>query len=153
MRSILSVALTLTIVLAGCAHLPHEDSAASVSALRLVSEAWNHSPSTLDADSMARYFAPDVIVMSPQGRAPVVGIQANRETWARFFSGVNPIHTMTTDTVIVGRGDDLGYVTGQWTVGIDTPNGRMEAAGNYVAVWRKTGDDWRLAVVSAYPFR
>lgn len=153
MRSTLSLALVLTVALAGCAHVPHGGSAASVSTLRKVSEAWNHSPSTLDADTVTRYYASDIIVMSPQGRAPVVGVDANREAWARFFSGVNPIHTMTTDTVIVGRADDLGYVTGQWTVGIDTPNGRMEAAGTYVAVWRKTGDEWRLAVVSAYPFR
>ena len=149
----LKVASLLTLTMAGCAHVPHEESAASVSALRQVSEAWNHSPSTLDADAVAQYFAPDVVVMSPQGRAPVVGVDANREAWARFFSGVNAIHTMTTDTVIVARGDDLGWVTGQWTVGIDTPNGRMQAAGNYLAVWRKTGDAWRLAAVSAYPFR
>jgi ketosteroid isomerase-like protein len=121
--------------------------------LRDVSRAWNHAADSRNADAMAEFFAPNIVVMSPQGRAPVRGIADNRAAWARFFRGGNPVHTMTTDSVVVARGNDLGYVTGRWTVGVDTPNGRAEAAGDYLAVWQRLASGWKLVAVSAYPFR
>lgn len=43
---------------------------------------------------------------------------------------------------IAARGD-MGYSWGAWTI---TRDGKPEAAGNYVNVWRRDGDgDWRLA--------
>jgi ketosteroid isomerase-like protein len=143
----------LMFVLGGCAHAPPASAPPQVAALRQISEAWNHSPATRDSDVVAQFFAPNIVVMSPQGRAPVRGIGANRAAWARFFRGVNPVHTMTTDTVVVGSGRDLGYVIGHWTVGVDTPGGRAEAAGQYLAVWQRLGGDWKMVAVSAYPFR
>jgi ketosteroid isomerase-like protein len=124
-----------------------------VARLRAVSEAFNRSANAKSADSIVAYYAPNVVSMSPQGRAPVYGIADNRAAWARLFRGGNPVHTMTTDSVVISRGNDLGYVTGQWTVGVDTPNGRAEAAGEYLAVWRLIAGQWKIAAVTAYPFR
>ena len=118
-----------------------------------MSEAYNRSSAAKDANAIVQYFAPDVIVMSPQGRAPVRGVEANRAAWERFFRGGNPVHTMTTDTVLVGAGDDMGYALGHWTVGVDTPGGRAEAAGEYLAVWRRRSGTWQIVALSAYTFR
>ena len=99
---------------------------------------------------MVRYFDAEIVVMSPQSRQPVHGIEANRAAWQRFFAGKNPAHTMTSDTVVVARSGDLGYTMGHWTAGMDTPDGRAEAAGQYLAVWRRSSGDWKIVAITAY---
>lgn len=73
--------------------------------------------------------------------------------WERFFRGGNPVRTMTTDIVAVGKGVDLRYTLGQWTMGVDTPGGRAQAAGQYIAVWHKPDGAWKIVALSAYTFR
>lgn len=125
----------------------------SLGVLRAESEAYNRAPRFKDADSIVRYFAPDIVVMSPQGRQPVYGVQANREAWQRFFAGSNPEHTMTTDSIVVDHGGTMAYTLGQWTVGVDTPTGRASARGHYLAVWRRRDQRWLIVAITAYPFR
>ncbi|MFN8581392.1 MAG: hypothetical protein U0163_10500 [Gemmatimonadaceae bacterium] len=60
---------------------------------------------------------------------------------------------MTTDIVAVGKGVDLRYTLGQWTMGVDTPGGRAQAAGQYIAVWHKPDGAWKIVALSAYTFR
>jgi ketosteroid isomerase-like protein len=138
---------------AGCARSTQLAAPSATTALRAVSEAFNRSANAKNADSLVSYYAPNIVSMSPQGRAPVYGLADNRAAWARLFRGGNPIHTMTTDSVVVSRGNDVGYVTGKWTVGVDTPNGRAEGAGDYLAVWRLIDGQWKIVAVSAYQFR
>lgn len=145
--------LVLIMAVMGCRHTVSTSPAPAVMALRAVSEDFNGSPASRDANAIVKYFAADVVVMSPQGRAPVRGVEANRTAWERFFRGANPIHTMTTDTVVVSEGGDMGYTLGHWTVGVDTPGGRAEAAGEYLAVWRRRGGNWRIVAFTAYTFR
>lgn len=125
----------------------------SIAELRAVSDAYTRAPGTRSADSVVQYFDSAVVVMSPQGSAPVRGIAANRANWARFFRGGNPAHSMTTDTVVVAAAGDMGYSRGHWTVGVDTPNGRAAASGEYLTVWRRGRAGWRIVEISAYPFR
>lgn len=149
--TILGMVVLMTVV--GCRPPMSTSPTPAATALRAVSEAYNRSSAAKDANAIVQYFAPDVIVMSPQGRAPVRGVEANRVAWERFFRAGNPVHTMTTDTVLVGAGDDMGYTLGHWTVGVDTPGGRAEAAGEYLAVWRRRSGTWKIVALSAYTFR
>lgn len=154
-RSARAAYCCLAMMLAGVGCRPPVSTSSSrdVAVLRAVSEEYNRSPATRDANAIAQYFAADVVVMSPQGRAPVRGVEANRAAWERFFRGGNPAHTMTTDTVFVAESGDLGYTLGHWTVGVDTPGGRSEAAGEYLAVWRRRPGTWKIVALSAYTFR
>ncbi len=145
--------LVLVMAVMGCRTPVSTTSSPALMALRAVSADYNRSPAARDANAIAQYFAPDIVVMSPQGRAPVRGVEANRAAWAGFFRGGNPIHTMTTDTVVVADGGDMGYTLGHWTVGVDTPGGRAAAAGEYLAVWRRRGGNWRIVALTAYTFR
>lgn len=148
MRPIIgSVALTL---LSACASLK---GSSSLPDLRVESNAYSIAARFKSADSISRFFADNVVVMSPQGRQPVRGKAANREAWQRFFSGVNPEHTMTTDSVVIDPGGLMGYSLGQWTVGVDTPTGRASAQGHYLAVWQRQGGRWLISAITAYPFR
>ena len=55
----------------------------AATALRTVSIAYNRSAAANDANAIVQYFAPDVLVMSPQGSSPVRGVEANRVAWER----------------------------------------------------------------------
>jgi ketosteroid isomerase-like protein len=124
-----------------------------IAELSTTANAFAESPLRKDANAIAAFYDSAVVVMSPQGRGPVRGVAANRAAWERLFRGGNPVHTMTVDTVVVGTGGDMGYTRGKWTVGVDTPNGRAEAQGEYLAVWRRQNAGWRIVEISAYPFR
>lgn len=147
------VCLVMALAGVGCRPRLSTGPSPDVAMLRAVSEAYNHSPVTRDASAIVQYFAADVVVMSPQGRAPVRGVAANREAWERFFRGGNPVHTMTTDSVVVAESGDLGYTLGHWTVGVDASGRRAEAAGEYLAVWRRRLGAWKIVALSAYTFR
>jgi ketosteroid isomerase-like protein len=152
-----SVAIVWTVVLpvvwSACTARPAAAPSPDVLGLRAVSDAYARSFSTKDASAVVQFFAPDIVVMSPQARAPVRGLDANRAGWERLFRGGNPVHTITTDTIVVSERGDLGYSLGHWAVGVDTPNGRAESSGDYLAVWRRTGGQWRIVALSAYTVR
>lgn len=140
-------------VLSSCQSQKTADPAAQVAELRTVSETFNRSPEGKAAADVVQFYDSTVVVMSPQGGGLVEGLDANRVAWERFFSGGNPVHTMTTDTVVVAASGDLGYTRGQWTVGVDIPMGRAEASGDYLAVWQRRGGSWRIVALTAYPFQ
>jgi ketosteroid isomerase-like protein len=137
----------------GCGHPAVEGAPKALVELRAASTAYNRASDEKSADRIVSFFAPQVVSMSPQGPRPVEGVEPNRAAWQRFFSGKNPAHSMTTDTVAVSRSGDLGYTMGDWQVGIDTPNGRASATGRYLAVWRVIEGQWRIVVVSAFTNR
>jgi ketosteroid isomerase-like protein len=118
--------------------------------LRRTAESYALSFATRNADSVVAYFDSSIVVVSPQGRTPVEGIAANRAGWERLFRGGNPSHRITIERVEVAASGDLGWVSGRWAVGVDTPGGRSEARGHYLSVWRRRGDVWRQIAVSAY---
>jgi ketosteroid isomerase-like protein len=120
------------------------------SSLRRAAEAYAGSFATKSADSVIAFFDSTIVVVSPQGRMPIEGIAANRAGWERLFRGGNPSHTITLERVEAASSGELGYVTGRWAVGVDTPNGRSEARGYYLSVWRRRGAVWRQVAVSAY---
>ncbi len=138
------------LVFGGCRAVAERDPAVSDAGLRRAVEAYARSFATKSADSVAAFFDSTIVVVSPQGRTPIAGIAANRAGWERLFRGGNPSHTLTIERVEMAASGELGYLTGRWAVGVDTPNGRSEAAGHYLSVWRKRGDAWRQVAVSAY---
>ena len=118
--------------------------------LRQAAEAYARSFATKSADSVVAFFDSSIVVVSPQSRAPVEGVLANRTGWERLFRGGNPSHTLTLERVEEAASGELGYVTGRWAVGVDAPSGRSEARGYYLSVWRRRSDGWRQVAVSAY---
>jgi ketosteroid isomerase-like protein len=136
-------------LLSACRASPAVGPNSPESGLRRAAEAYAASFATKSADSVIAFFDSTIVVVSPQGRTPVEGIAANRAGWERLFRGGNPSHTLTIERVEVATSGELGYVTGRWTVGVDTPNGRSTARGYYVSVWRRRADRWRQVAVSA----
>ncbi len=140
--------LVVAVAAGGCTHAGAAP-APVVLELRQASEAWNRASGSGDPAAIVSYFAPDVVVMSPQARGPARGVEANRAAWERFFRGTNATHTMTTDTVVVATGGDMGYVLGTWSAGVDMPQGRAAGSGEYLAVWRRLQGVWKIVALSA----
>ncbi len=145
-RVMLAAALMLSACRASVIEAPRPVGAS----LRQAAEAYARSFASRSADSVVAFFDSSIVVVSPQSRAPAEGVLANRIGWERLFRGGNPSHALTLERVEEATSGDLGYVTGRWTVGVDTPSGRSEARGYYLSVWRRRTDGWRQVAVSAY---
>lgn len=147
----LSLLITaVTISLGACRSVQTPSTDDPRQSLQRTADFYARSFATKNADSVIAFFDSTVVVVSPQGRAPVEGIAANRAGWERLFRAGNPFHSLTIERVDVAASEDLGYVTGHWAVGMDTPGGRAEARGYYLSVWRRRGAAWRQVAVSAY---
>ena len=140
----------LALSLVGCHRIAPPAPASSYD-FRTTAEQFARSTAQHDPALVTSFFDDSVFVVSPQGRQPVVGRDASTAAWARFFAAGNPAHTMTVDTASASGA--LGYSRGHWTVGMDTPGGRAEAAGVYLAVWRRTGSVWRIVELSVFTAR
>lgn len=137
-------------VIGACGVTPRTAAVREQPSLRQAAEAYARSFATRSADSVVAFFDSSIVVVSPQGRTTVEGIAANRAGWERLFRGGNPIHVLTLERVEESASGDLGYVSGRWNVGVDTPAGRSEARGHYLSVWRRRSDGWRQVAISAY---
>ncbi|MCC6318123.1 MAG: nuclear transport factor 2 family protein [Gemmatimonadaceae bacterium] len=143
---VLAIALVTT---SGCAL--RGPSAAPSASFEGAAQAFARTTQQPNAAAIAAYFADSVYVVSPQGRQPVLGRDANREAWARFFRGGNPAHTMTVE--VMRASEHLAYSRGRWTAGVDTPQGRAEAVGTYLAVWERLPAGWRIVELSVFTTR
>lgn len=125
----------------------------STDPVRQAAEAFAAASGARDAAALVSYFAPDVVVISPQAPTAVSGVAENRARWDRFFQVPSAVHTMTTDSVVVSKSEDLAYTRGKWTAGVDTPSGRSEGHGEYVAVWRPVSGQWKIVLLMAHPLK
>jgi uncharacterized protein (TIGR02246 family) len=138
---------------AGCLSLKvvHRDE--DVAAIRRASETFNAASAAKDAAAMAQIYAPDVVVISPQGPTAVVGRADNQERFDRLFHSPGGSHTLTTDSITVSASGDLAYSRGKWHAGFDGPSGRVEGAGEYVAIWRPVSGGWKMTFLMAHQLR
>jgi ketosteroid isomerase-like protein len=100
--------------------------------------AFAHSAKPLGVrGAFLKWLAPDAVICSP---APVNGVvattadEANADTLEWY-----PTHSHTADS------GDMGYTTGPWTY--RTADGKTEAHGTFLSVWRKQPDGtWRVVL-------
>jgi uncharacterized protein (TIGR02246 family) len=104
-----------------------------------------------DARAYARHFAEDSI--SLPGRGPmVVGRPAIEEAMSEAFSKVQfeDAEWRTLETRFQGK---TAYETGAYKF-VVKPFGKgraQEEAGRYFVVWKRVGDEWKIAVDAAQP--
>ena len=84
-----------------------------------------------------KWLAPDSIVCSP---APVSGVAST----LAYKPNSNTLEWYPTQSRVAGSGD-MGYTTGPWTY--RTADGKTEAHGTFLSVWRKQPDKtWRVVL-------
>lgn len=124
-------------------------------ALEAIVADYDSSTTHHDAAVAVRHFRPDVVVLSPQSREAAVGIEANREAWARFFARPKAEHQMRTREIVMAESGDLAYSRADWTANVQLPDSTMApGGGEVVTIWRRDpkggADAWTAAVVLAH---
>ena len=122
---------------------------------------YNQSTDTRSPDRVVAQYRADVVVLSPQSREPVVGVEANRANWARFYALPKAEHRITTSEIVMSEGGDMAYTRGGWTATFERPDGSMNpGTGELITIWRRapganlTGaGEWRVAAVMAQRVR
>ena len=101
------------------------------------SQQWAAATSAGDAQALTNLYADDAVINAPD--TPQV---TGRDEISAFFGqmvseGPYPM-TLSTDEVIIAESGDLAVELGSFT--------DSSGDGKFVAVWKKVGDDWKLAI-------
>jgi uncharacterized protein (TIGR02246 family) len=149
-------ALGLALTLAACASPappppPPPDLAAAEQAVRAKDATWMAAAAARDAAGEAAMFADDGIAYRDMAE-PLAGPAAYQAHMTKFFAD-NPksVSSWTTRSVVVAASGDLAVQTGTYTETGAGPKGDKENRGNFVTVWKKVGDDWKVAVDIGQP--
>ena len=139
--------LSGAVILAGCVHRSVPRAQIAQATLRQTADAMQQAFTARDANGIVSFFAEDAVAMYPNWPQPVLGREANRRAWESYYSR-RTAHPITVDTVVVSASGDLGYTFGKWLAGEVTDS--SATGGRYVLVWRKIGDKWQIAILSAH---
>ena len=96
-----------------------------------------------DAKAVAAFYTEDAIAFPP-GAAMVKGRQAIQQMWQETMdSGVKSLSFTVID---VGASGDLAHETGTALMNVQSAGKEPTTASvKYVVVWKKQGNDWKLA--------
>lgn len=147
--------LLLTIAalaLAACAPPATVNQQSEEAAIRAIGQEWQRAIVARDVDKIVSFFAPDVVIMTPN--APVTrGLPAARALWTQEVNtpglAVNWVPTQIDITSPVTATE-----FGTYNVTFDGPGGRVNDTGSYVTQWRKINGQWKMtsdALISSKP--
>ncbi len=148
-------ALVLALALAACASPPPPppapDLAAAEQAIRAKDAMWVAAAAARDAAGEAAMFADDGMAFRDMAE-PLAGPAAYQAYATRFYAD-NPksVSSWTTRSVVVAPSGDFAVQTGTYTETGAGPRGDKENRGNFVTVWKKVGDEWKVAVDIGQP--
>jgi ketosteroid isomerase-like protein len=108
---------------------------------------WPMLSKIMTSRKSVRIMAQDVIAMYPNATLPVIGREANRETWKQAFQ-IYESHPLTVDHVFAANSRDVGYSYGRWAAS-GVP-GVGEVAGRYIVTWAWTKSGWQIIHISAH---
>jgi uncharacterized protein (TIGR02246 family) len=97
-----------------------------------------------DAAGIAEIYAKDAVMMPPN-RPIVVGREAIHQYWETAIS--TPEMTLTFDPgrIEFSRSGDIAIDRGTYVYTGKIGGKTLEERGKYVIVWKKVGDDWKVA--------
>ena len=130
---------------------PAPDLAAAEQAIRAKDATWLAAAAARDGAAEAAMFADDGIAYREMAE-PLVG-PAGYSTYATTFYADNPksVSRWTTRSVLVAPSGDLAVQTGSYIEINAGPRGDKQNRGNFVTVWKKVGDDWKVAIDIGQP--
>lgn len=99
-----------------------------------------------DPDRTAALFADDA-VLHVAGMPPIEGRVAIHRFYGNLF-GFLSASRATPERLHLSVSADLAYGIGRASNEFRGPEGPVEYAGKYLLVWRRTADDWFIAVYS-----
>lgn len=138
-------AAILIAVTAGCSQPVEPDLGAEEQAIRELDAKWLEAEQARDAASAAAVLADDGVAYR-QHIDPLVGPAAYEVYEAQFLAD-NPNADVywSTEMVQVAASGDMAVQTGEYHLTGLGPNGDGEDRGRFVTVWKKVGDQWKIA--------
>ena len=140
MAQLLGVA-ALALMSTGCTQTALDTREADAKALRDNEVQWNQDFTSKDAEKLVAHYADDAVLMSP-GVPPSVGKEAIRKTLKEMAADPALSLKFQASKVEVGRGGDIGYTQGSYTMTMTDPNSKhvINDHGSYVTTYRKGAD-------------
>jgi uncharacterized protein (TIGR02246 family) len=106
-------------------------------------EGWNNN----DAVALAALYTEDAVLVNDTG--PIYGRDAIEKHYADVFKQVHfSNHIITADQYsphIIGTAGNEAWTSGEWTTTLKGQDwGPKEFKGNWVEIFRREGDDWKI---------
>jgi pimeloyl-ACP methyl ester carboxylesterase len=113
---------------------------ASEARIRAARKASNEAITRHDVDGIVLDMLPDFSIVTGRGQH-VQGRDTLRAFWQETFSAMpGVVYVRTPLSIVISSNDSLAWETGSWTAEHSYSKG-----GNYSAMWRRSGDSWKLA--------
>lgn len=128
----------LVLIAASCTQAPSElDVKADI---ERINETMTTAISNQDVETLMAHYTDDVLML-PSNHDPVEGIEAVRQMWTDGFKhGMGHLEFITGDATAVG---DIAQEHGVYKY--YTPDKQMVDHGKYMVLWKKVGDQWKIA--------
>lgn len=127
------------LALSGCSNVaPTENRDADIQAIKDTEAAWVKDIATKDVEKWMSHYSPDATVMLPNMPA-LVGRDAIRKSLEPLLADPNFALTFAANKVEVGRGGDLGYSRGTYSMTLTDPKTKQPFTdhGKYLTVFKK----------------
>jgi len=140
----LAATAALALMMVGCAATA-DTRDADAKALRDNETQWNQDFASKDLEKMVGHYADDAVLMSP-GMPSSAGKDAIRKLLQDMISDPALSLKFQTSKVEVGKGGDVGFTQGSYTMTMTDPATKkvLNDHGSYVTTYRKAGDgSWK----------
>ena len=108
--------------------------------IRAARTASNDAIARHDAEGIVRDMLTDYSIVTGRGQH-VQGKDTLRAFWEESFRRMPGVtYIRTPESIVISSNDSLAWETGYWTAEHSYSKG-----GNYSAMWRRSGDSWKLA--------
>jgi uncharacterized protein (TIGR02246 family) len=134
-----AIDLALCAMLAACAGTPRL--ATATGELAALRESWTRAFNAKQLDAVTATYALDAVFLPITG-GRIVSAAAIRNLHERMWHQLTPRIQLTSH--VVERSGDLAYDSGEYVENIVAGGSAINIAGNYVFVYRRQPDGWRI---------
>jgi len=142
----------IALIVASCATVA-VNPATEEAAIRARSAELNRAVTAKDLNAIVAIHSPSAVVM--MANSPTMsGAAAIRQGWQGMLAMPNLALNWQPSRITVARSGEVATEVGSYTMAFNTPQGRVNDAGNYTTVWQKVDGQWLIAsdaVTSSLP--
>jgi uncharacterized protein (TIGR02246 family) len=143
MRAFLTAtALTFALTLGACT--PPANTADDEGAIRDLETRWNQLIAARDVAGVVDLYAEDGMIMPP-GSPAAQGAAGLNQVWGGLLGMPGMKLVITPEVITVAKAGDIAIDKGTYALTTGGPEGETTDNGKYVVVWKKAGDEWKVA--------
>lgn len=120
------------------------DTSQDEQAIRAINARWLQLLRAKDSAGIAQIYAEDGVAM-PANEPALRGREAIGAWWGQAMQLPGYDLTFETDKLVVSKSGDMALDLGTYRFRANPPSGAIDDTGKFVVVWRKVGDEWKVA--------